>query len=748
MVTKRTPTLDGAGKLLEKFFPDRLGSTALNATYATPASVAASYSPITIASPRRAPSLVALGDSLTQIGTDVAARKYGNSLPSLVAAMSNGRILLTENAGIASNTVPMMADRLQADVISKNPGRCFILAGSNSTTKGYAHFDTARSDYENRIILPLLAAGIEPILATIPPRDFTRTSTTATNTGPAVYQLTLAWNVFVRSMAAKYRLPLVDVYMAVTDPNTGNYIAGYNDDGVHWNYTGVYAAAKFVADSLAPYFPVVATPLEKDRYSLINFCPDPVFLGGVGSGTEGRYPLGFNGSNTADLATVSLISPTTGDGLEAGKWLRIGKTGGVNSTNVNMIRTLADFTTKSGVAVNVGDRIALGFRFALTEPTGGGYATVALNFRGSGGSADIKKTITPINQWAKATSGVIWMEDTVPAGTVDVRLDFSFGAAGTIQMDVGQVSLYNLTSMGMPSLLSVGQTIPTTVAMVAPPEPPPVPAQVTGLTAGSATTTTQPLSWTAVSGTTSYKVQYRVTGSGTWLNGPTPTGPGATVTGLTANTSYDYQVAGVNTTGTGTYSTTLTTSTPITDPVQTVITSDSFNRADTAAGSLGTTDVAYGGAAKAWTVSGQMQILTNKVGATTLTTTRFAYLDAGAANHRVRSTISAVEGGVLARLTDTNNYYSFRYDAATDKVLIEKRVAGVTTSLWTSGTGVFVAGNSIGLSVQGTAVIAYVNGTEISRVTDTSLTTGNLCGIRSSFNNAAFRMDDVYVWNF
>jgi len=720
----------------------------LTATYLDKVGAAAKYSPITVASPRRSPSVVFLGDSLTQIGTDVAARKYGNSLASLVAAMSNGRILLTENAGIASNTVPMMADRLQTDVISKNPGRCFILAGSNSTTKGYAHFDTARSDYENRIILPLLAAGIEPILATIPPRDFSRTSATATNTGPAVYQLTLAWNVFVRSMAAKYRLPLVDIYMAVTDPNTGNYYAGYNDDGVHWNYLGVYIAAKFVADALASYFPVVATPLDKDRYSIINFCQDPVFLGGVGNGTEARYPLGFNGSNTADLATVSIINPTTGDGLEAGKWLRIGKTGGSNSTNVNMIRTLADFTAKSGVAVNVGDRIALGFRYSLTEPTGGGYATVSLNFRGSGGSSDIKKTITPINQWAKASSGVIWIEDTVPSGTVDLRLDFSFGAAGTIQMDVGQVSVYNLTSMGMPSLLSVGQAIPTTAALVAPPEPPPAPAQVTGLTAGSATTTTQALSWTAVSGATSYSVQYRVTGSGTWLNGPTPTGAGTTVTGLTANTSYEYRVAGINTTGTGTYSATLTASTPATDPVPVMITSDSFNRADTAAGSLGTSDAAYGGTAKAWTTSGQVQILSNQVGATTLTTTRFSYLDAGAANHRVRAKITAVEGGVIARVTDTNNYYSVRYDAATDKVLIEKRVASVTTTLWTSGTGVFTVGGTLGISVQGTAVIALVNGTEINRVTDTSLTTGNLCGMRSSFNNPAFRMDDLYVWDF
>lgn len=34
MVTKRTPTIDTGGKLLEKFIPDRLAGTVLNSTYA------------------------------------------------------------------------------------------------------------------------------------------------------------------------------------------------------------------------------------------------------------------------------------------------------------------------------------------------------------------------------------------------------------------------------------------------------------------------------------------------------------------------------------------------------------------------------------------------------------------------------------------------------------------------------------------------------------------------------------------
>ncbi|WP_157266618.1 fibronectin type III domain-containing protein [Azohydromonas aeria] len=93
------------------------------------------------------------------------------------------------------------------------------------------------------------------------------------------------------------------------------------------------------------------------------------------------------------------------------------------------------------------------------------------------------------------------------------------------------------------------------------------PGQVTGLTLGTATETTQPLTWTAPtangSAITDYVIQYRVTGSGSWTTfaDGTSTTTSATVTGLTASTSYDYQVAAVNGVGTGANSNTATGST-------------------------------------------------------------------------------------------------------------------------------------------------------------------------------------------
>ncbi len=79
------------------------------------------------------------------------------------------------------------------------------------------------------------------------------------------------------------------------------------------------------------------------------------------------------------------------------------------------------------------------------------------------------------------------------------------------------------------------------------------------------------LTWTAPASNgasiTDYVVQYKLTSSGTWLtfSDGTSASTGATVTGLTNSSSYDFRVAAVNSAGTGTYSDT-STATPFAIP--------------------------------------------------------------------------------------------------------------------------------------------------------------------------------------
>lgn len=92
-----------------------------------------------------------------------------------------------------------------------------------------------------------------------------------------------------------------------------------------------------------------------------------------------------------------------------------------------------------------------------------------------------------------------------------------------------------------------------------PPAPAPsvAPSAPTSFAAGSSTTTSQPLSWAAPAtgnpASYTYSIAYRVNGSGAF---PSPqltglTGTSTTVSGLTAGTSYDYQITATNSAGTG-----------------------------------------------------------------------------------------------------------------------------------------------------------------------------------------------------
>lgn len=91
---------------------------------------------------------------------------------------------------------------------------------------------------------------------------------------------------------------------------------------------------------------------------------------------------------------------------------------------------------------------------------------------------------------------------------------------------------------------------------------PTVPAQASGLTASPTSSSAIHLTWSAQTGAaaaTSFTVQYRATGLSSWTSSIAGiAGTGDTISGLQAGTSYDFSVIGVNTTGVGTASTTVT----------------------------------------------------------------------------------------------------------------------------------------------------------------------------------------------
>lgn len=161
--------------------------------------------------------------------------------------------------------------------------------------------------------------------------------------------------------------------------------------------------------------------------------------------------------------------------------------------------------------------------------TGGAVATYTVQYRVNGAST-----------WITASSAVTGVTYTVTGLSAATSYNF-------------QVIAVNAAGSGTASAML---TASTSIA---------APGQVTGLAAGTATSTTMPLSWTAPGtggAVATYTVNYRTTGSGTWTTASAAvTGMSYTVTGLSAATSYEFQVFAVNAGGSGTPSSTLTAST-------------------------------------------------------------------------------------------------------------------------------------------------------------------------------------------
>nr|WP_030217202.1 glycosyl hydrolase family 18 protein [Streptomyces bikiniensis] len=156
--------------------------------------------------------------------------------------------------------------------------------------------------------------------------------------------------------------------------------------------------------------------------------------------------------------------------------------------------------------------------YTLSAWVQGGYAYLGASGTGTGtGSVSTWTPDSP--SWKQLTTTF-----TTGASTTSVEIH-THGWYGTSPYFVDDVSVYGPDGGGAPD-----------------PDPV-VPATPAGLVAGATTTSSVALSWGAVSGATSYKV-YR--------DGAAPqtvSGTSATVTGLAADTAYQFQVSAVNSAG-------------------------------------------------------------------------------------------------------------------------------------------------------------------------------------------------------
>jgi hypothetical protein len=166
---------------------------------------------------------------------------------------------------------------------------------------------------------------------------------------------------------------------------------------------------------------------------------------------------------------------------------------------------------------------------AWTAPGAGGATT----------SYTAQYRLTGATGWNTAASGIAGTGFTVTGLAAATGYDF-------------QVYAVNAAGNGTASALASATT------SVAPPGLP------TALTAGVATATTMPLGWVAPAtggAAASYSVRWSQHAANTWTTINNIGGTSTTITGLTANTSYDFEVQAVNTGGSSGWAAAITAAT-------------------------------------------------------------------------------------------------------------------------------------------------------------------------------------------
>lgn len=253
--------------------------------------------------------IVLFGDSITEAnGSAPTDKGYFNWLN----VMLSQRWDVVYNAGVGGNSTAQMLARIDTDVIAYAPAWVMIMGGVNDIAAGTSSA-TILSNLDS-ILQTVLAAGMYPIISTLPPS--TSFDTTAEGT------VWTAVNAGIRAFATTYPGVLVvdagPEYWDSSQPTLALPLSGYTVDGVHPNALGAGTlAAKMYTDLAAKagilypsYQGLAWADITANR--LYYSVPNQMMAGTAGSKTAPA---------TGDVATGFTVSA-------GGTWSKVARTDG------------------------------------------------------------------------------------------------------------------------------------------------------------------------------------------------------------------------------------------------------------------------------------------------------------------------------------------------------------------------------------------------------------------------------------
>jgi lysophospholipase L1-like esterase len=365
--------------------------------------------------------LAMLGDSLTAGVIGQPTPNADNLLqgsPLMYACMaSQGRLEWGGQFGVPGETSKQILARVP-QVVAAKPDMCIVLTGINDNPTS----DTAV--YLPQIIDALLAAGIEPVLATLPPSSSANALTTGPHNG---IRLRNSW---LTRYATKRGLRWVDFFGALVDPLTGLYKAGWNADITHPKQVGYRAMGEAVAAVLASQVKAGTSWLAQDFADAATFTGDGLFTTGT-TAPGGWYVAAGTGFG-------SFVT----DPYFLGRGFKMTRTGSGTAVVQKDIGT-AQWNFMPG------DLVAMSCKIKTTGlEASGGVATISIpnNSKTSGASGQVSWQIGA----DFPNGGVCYFESIIPPGTsgasIQLRIDGGNGAGDTFT--VGQFSVRSLTRNG------------------------------------------------------------------------------------------------------------------------------------------------------------------------------------------------------------------------------------------------------------------------------------------------------------
>lgn len=360
---------------------------------------------------------VGLGDSITSISGGAG---YGGAWALMVASLMDQRLDYRGNAGVAGQNSTQILARVP-DVIALGAKTVTVLAGTNDLTQGVST-GTFQANIQ-AIVSQFRAAGVVPVLATIPPRA--NTTFLAQN---------LAWNSWLRSYAETERLVIVDFWEALVNPATNMFAAGFDSgDGLHPSQQGHLVMARLARDVLTPEVQ------ENEPFTGLsdgNILSNPVLSSGsTGYVASGTVMTGY---------TEGVVTDSDFDGDKAWEWNFTNPSNAagfrqfqqtVNPAEWSVGETLL-FTAQAKVVTQTGVTPGnnVGFRFAA-------------GFTGSAGTVSFVPGNSTVHEIGRHAFRYV-----VPASTTAIQIIGIQGAVpvtGQLTSRIGSFGVFNLTRLGL-----------------------------------------------------------------------------------------------------------------------------------------------------------------------------------------------------------------------------------------------------------------------------------------------------------